>query len=72
MRATVRVGIYTGAKVYFVHEVKFPYTQTHPHAGIVRTSIFWWTAGLPGSGGRRRSHPLGHLGECVHDAPVGK
>lgn len=27
VRATVRVGLYTGAKVYFVHEVKVPHTQ---------------------------------------------
>lgn len=27
VRATVRVGLYTGAKVYFVHEVQIAYKQ---------------------------------------------
>lgn len=31
VRATVRVGIYTGAKVYFVHEVC---TSKHTHTHI--------------------------------------
>lgn len=29
MRATVRVGLYTGAKVYFVHEVQATHTHMH-------------------------------------------
>ena len=31
VRATVRVGLYTGAKVYFVHEVKAAHTSLTCH-----------------------------------------
>lgn len=30
VRATVRVGLYTGAKVYFVHEVKIAFHSVYP------------------------------------------
>ena len=34
--------------------------------------VLMMCAGLPGSGGWRRQHQTGHLGECVHDAATGE
>ena len=36
VRATVRVGLYTGAKVYFVHEVQATHEHMHTHTGSVK------------------------------------
>lgn len=39
VRATVRVGIYTGAKVYFVHEVQATRTNTRTETMFLINSI---------------------------------
>lgn len=40
VRATVRVGIYTGAKVYFVHEVLPSHTNTHTGMMLLINSVW--------------------------------
>lgn len=74
VRATVRVGLYTGAKVYFVHEVQ---AWACPDIILLREALSWrcrfmCAAGLPGPGGWRGTHPPCHMGECVHDASAGE
>lgn len=72
VRATVRVGLYTGAKVYFVHEVP---PATCPDILLPSGSQscrFTRAAGLPGPGGWRGAHSPGHMGERLHDASAGE
>lgn len=70
VRATVRVGLYTGAKVYFVHEVQ---AWAYPDIILPREALSWrCAAGLPGPGGWRGTHPPRHMGERVHDASAGE
>lgn len=62
VRAVTRMGIYVGAKVYLIYEVRAVALHARVTLRCARTDACV-SSGLSGSGGRRRSHQTRQLAE---------